>query len=136
MGTEITTVETWLYSQLSGDAVGVADRVYSGYAPRPATFPLVIFDYQAPEDDLMVVNLSRIWSSGSWIVKVVDRESSLSTLKTIAESIDTILHGQSGSADGGTVVSCYRTQPFKITELIDGVAYRHLGGIYRIRAQT
>lgn len=131
---EIITADEWLYATLSGDATliaAVGTRIYGHVAPNSATFPLIIF---APVDnptDLMVVNAKRVWSDGTWQVKVVSETQSLAGLEAIADRIDTLLHRQSGSG----VVACVRQGPLSYIEIVDGVQYRHLGGLYRIQVQ-
>jgi len=83
----------------------------------------------------MVVNAHRVFSDSAWIVKAVDRDASITTLRSVAGSIDALLHRASGTADGGTVLYCVCEAPFQLTEQIDGILYRHLGGVYRIVAK-
>lgn len=123
----------WIKSTLD-NAVGVSDRVYFDVAPQDTSFPLAIYQYQSGTDT-MVVNAHRVFSDMAWIVKAVDRETSLATLRNVAGSIDAALHRASGTADGGTVLYCTREAPFQLTEEIDGIIYRHLGGVYRIVAK-
>lgn len=134
MATELTTIKTWLYAKLADDAAGVGDRVYDSLAPRSATYPLVIFQFQGGHDTFGV-GTARILSQGTWLVKGVEKAKGFGTLKTIAGTIDSLLHASSGTAGGGTVLACVREQPFMMVENQDGEEYRHLGGIYRILAQ-
>jgi multidrug efflux pump subunit AcrA (membrane-fusion protein) len=53
----------------------------------------------------------------------------------IAKRIDAVLHAASGSNVDGVIIACTRLRPFQLTELTDGVQYRHLGGFYRLLAQ-
>ena len=133
MSDVIGVTSAWLKATLD-NAVGVSDRVYFDVAPQSTSFPLAIFQYQTGSDT-MVVNARRVFSDMSWIVKAVDRETSIATLRNVAGSIDAALHRAEGTADGGTVLYCTRESPFQLTEEIDGVLYRHLGGVYRIVAK-
>ena len=77
----------------------------------------------------------RVWSTGLWLVRGVDKATSFATLKSIETRIDALLHAKSGSVAGGTIYESVREQPFRLTEIVDPVRYLHLGGIYRIRAK-
>jgi len=134
---EIATVETWLYSVLSDDITLtglVGSRIYGYVAPRTATYPLVIYQYQGGRD-VAGVGATRILTNGVWLVKGVDHETSLTTLKAIEGRIDALLHKASGSVADGQVLACVREEPFSLVEVIDGEQYRHLGGMYRVLVQ-
>jgi hypothetical protein len=134
---ETTTIERWLYGVLSTDATLtglVGSRIYSYVAPVNATYPLIIFQYQTGSD-LMGVGPVRIWSDSVYVIKAINRMESYSTLKTIADRVDVLLHAESGSVTDGRVVGCVRERAYSMLELVDTVQVRHLGGIYRIMAQ-
>lgn len=134
---ETTTVETWLYSVLSNDVTLsglVGGRIYGYVAPEGATFPLVIYQFQGGRD-VAGVGATRIMTSGVWVVKGVDCETSFTALKAIADRIDALLHKSSGSVADGQVLACVREEPFSLVEVIDSVQYRHLGGMYRVLVQ-
>ena len=134
-GLELVTVETWLYTRLANNAVGVSDRVYADVAPRGSTFPLVIYQLQTPKD-VMTLSGVRIMTRGTWIVKAVMPTQSFGDLSEIAELIDSRLHRQRYTIAGeGIVLACVREAPFKMTEVTDGLPIRYLGGMYRIQAQ-
>lgn len=135
---EVTTVDTWIYGTLSVDAgllALVSTRIYLDVAPEGASFPFVVFQLQTPERDLVTLGARRVWSTGMWLVRGVDKATSFTTLKSIEARIDALLHGVSGSVTGGTVYESVREMPFRLTEVVDRVRYLHLGGIYRIRAK-
>lgn len=127
---EIVTIETWLYLKLAGNLAGVANRVYSDVAPLNATFPCIVFQMQSALDGNNL-NGSRILGNQLWLVKVIGQVTGDVALQTIANSIDSQIHKKTGTG----VLSCVRESPFKMTEEVDGLQYRHLGGIYRIYVQ-
>jgi len=134
---EIATVETWLHNVLSNDVTLsglVGSRIYGYVAPNKATFPLVIFQFQGGRD-VAGVGAARIMTSGVWLVKSVDRETNFTNLKAIEARIDSLLHKASGSVADGQVLACVREEPFSLVEVIDGIQYRHLGGMYRVLVQ-
>lgn len=135
---ETTTIRKWLETVLKADATLtglVSTRIYAAPAPKDATFPMVVYQLQASEPDLTVVNGVRIWAGGVWLVRGVAKTESFATLTAIADRIDVLIHRQSGAVTGGTVVSCVREEAFEMVETVDSLQYRHLGGMYRIRAQ-
>jgi hypothetical protein len=134
---EITTVETWLHTILGNDATLaglVGTQIYSYAAPKTASFPLVIYQFQGGHD-VRGVGPARIMTDGLYVVKAVDRDESFAGLKAIAERVDALLQGAKGETVDGSVLGCVREQPLALEEAIDGVKYRHLGGIYRVWAQ-
>lgn len=136
MAVEVGAVMEWFYDALSGDAVGVADRVYADVAPREATYPLVVFQLQAPGTDLLGVGTTRILTSGVWVVKAIDQVKGYTGLISIADAIDGALHGEAyETKTDGVVLGAVRERPFVLTEFGDGVEWKHLGGVYRVWAQ-
>ena len=134
---EILSAEQWLYSALAADATLVATgaTIYSGLVSQGATFPLVYVTLQRQDDDLMTVGTRRIWSTLHYAVRGVAETSSWKgTLLTLADRIDAALHAQSGTSTQGTVWECVREAPFALVEQADGREFRHLGGLYRLRA--
>jgi hypothetical protein len=131
---ETSNAETWIYGLLSADAtlIGyVGARIYVGVIPDGATFPLILIGLDGTPDDLMVLNATRKWTNARYIVRAINQaESYQGNLETMADRIDTLLHRQSGT----NVHACVREQAFQLSEVVDNVQYRHLGGIYRIFA--
>lgn len=129
---EILTADNWIYDTLVADATivaGVSTRVYGHVAPIDSVFPYIVFKPAETSIDLMVVNAKRVWSDGLWLVIVVGKTQTFSTLQTVADRIDTLLHRASGAG----VQTSVRERPFSMVEIVDGVQYRHLGGVYRIQ---
>lgn len=133
--------DSWLYAVLAGDStlVGLATGgVYAYNNPnRTPVFPYVLFQLQAPGMDVRGVGPVRIMAPMVYLVRgIVEANSFGGNLKTIADRIDTLLQAASGTAAGGSVLSCVREQPFALPEVAgDGRQYRHLGGIYRLFVQ-
>lgn len=140
-GDETTRVDQWLRTTLAADATLtslVSTRIYSERAPQSATFPFVLFQFQGGSD-VMGAGATRIMLDGVWVVRGVVKGNSFNqdSLKSIADRIDILLHRSSGGvADGTTVFTSTREAPFRLAEDRDGVSYRHLGGRFRILAQS
>ena len=139
MTSETNIIETWLYSVLSGDATLhalVADRIFNTIALQNSPYPCVVFQYQGGHD-VMNVSTFRIMTDALYVVKGIAQSAVFADVKPIADQVDTLLHGQAGTVAGlGTVLMSNREQPFQLLEQDGDTHYRHLGGIYRIIAQT
>lgn len=130
---ETTAAERWLYETLAGDAeltALVSDRIFGYIAPIEAVFPLVVFQVQAGAD-VRGVGPTRIMSALTMVVRGVDRGQSFVGLEAIADRIDALLQGRSGVG----VLGCVRLEPLALAEVVDGIQYRHLGGIYQMYVQ-
>ena len=135
-------VEQWLYSLLSSDtgtggvSTLVSGRIYAYVAPSGAVFPFVIYSRQAGHD-VMGVGTVRIMASEVYQVKVVGKAATvaLGTIKAIADRIDTLLQGATGTVVDGRVLSCVREQGISYVETSGSDVYSHLGGLYRIQVQ-
>ena len=60
----------------------------------------------------------------------------MSTLVTIANRIDALFgSARSVALSSGGVLEAWRTQPLQYSELVNGVHYVHLGGLYQVDLQ-
>jgi hypothetical protein len=139
---ESLAIDEWLYGTLTGDAAltaVVGQRVHNEQAPTTSTFPLVVFQLQS-SIDVRGNGQTRIMVDALYVVRgIVANASYDANSKLIAERIDALLHASSGgTADGGaaSIFTSHRTQHFRLAEEESGKQYRHLGGIYRIYAQS
>ena len=134
---ETLRVDQWLYQLLSGDSTLsglVGGRIYGYLAPQDAALPHVVYSHQAGHD-VRGVGPVRIMVSLVYQVKAVGQGGSFAGLKAIADRLDQLLQGASGSVVDGRVLMCVREQPVEYVEVDSGVQYRHLGGLWRIIAQ-
>lgn len=142
---EAMFVQDWLHDRLDADAtlrgllaVPVGETRISP-APAPASWgrgPFVVADPFTPQRDVRGVGLTRISSEGLWIVKAIMGTASYDPLIPIAERIDTLLGGTGPETVGArTILACHREEAVHYPESDGAVEWRHLGGLYRIRAQ-
>lgn len=139
---DINLVAQWIYTRLTSDAtiVGiVGTRVYRDFAPQGAQFPCIVFQVQS-SSDLNTAGVNRIFTTHTIIVKAIGKGASYGgDLATLALRADALLHNvNSGVTVGGTSGYCWawRTRPFNLAEVSDGVQYRHIGGVYQAHAQV
>lgn len=135
MATETVVAEQWIYGTLSGDEVLtglVSGRVFAYRVPQGSMFPCVVFMLQGAEADTRV-GRTRIASRMAYAVKAVGRDSDFQALQPIADRIDVLLAGSSGSVGDSSVALCVRDNPIEYLENGDsGQDYAHLGGVYRL----
>lgn len=134
----VDLVEPWLYATLSGDSTlaGLVAAVSGTLSATPLPLPFVSFAMQSSLD---VTGFSgdRISTDDLYQVKATGLGSSWDEVRPIARRIDALLHRPNmvvGVAGGS--LSCIRERTLQYPEVSDGLEYRHLGGIYRIRASA
>lgn len=136
---ETNAAEKWLRDTLMADvtlAGVVSTRVWNTRRPDGGAFPCVIFQVQNPGADFVVLGAVRMWSRMTYVVRGIAEQSSYEgTVKSIADRIDAVLHGGSGTNGSGTVYTCVRTGPFQMAEVVDGREFRHLGGVYQVQVR-
>ena len=128
----MNAVETALYGRLSVDAtlLGLVSGVYRHVAPASAALPFVIFAKQSETCDYT--------QSGSrtrdlvYLVKAVDDPQSNNAGAADAR-IDDLLTDHVLTLSGATNTYLRRAAGVDLVELVDGVIYRHCGGLYEIQ---
>lgn len=133
-------VEPWLYSTLSADATLaglVGDRIFGTLSTDTPQTPYVIFILLSPRD-VVGVGGTRISTDNLYVVKGVAQTNSWDVLTPIAKRIDQLIHrpGSTMLGDAGGSLTCTREMTHQMPEIADGLPYRHLGGVYRIRASA
>lgn len=131
------TPDRWLYGELTSDATlaaAIGTRVFSDVAPDDVTFPLVIL-VQLADPAVRGVGPAVIMSSGVYAVKFCGKGVPFSALEPLADRARTVLHAAAGSVTGGAVIGCVYQGRSRLTEIIEGVAYRQLIQTYRIYSQ-
>ncbi len=137
---ETWIADQWLYATLHGDATIVAavgDRIYADVAPLDAAYPFIVYNLRSAQD-VAGVGAQRILSQLDYQVKAIAQGASYQPIKAIAQRIDELLHRKSGTTTDGTVITAVRLEPVRYpeTDAQSGVQYKHLGGIYRLQAQS
>lgn len=128
--------DEWLYATLTADAAlgsVVSNRVYSQQAPQGAALPYVLFaPLSQVDDNLLGGNRGAVIAE--YVVRMVTQGATFGPARAGANRIDAVLHAATGTATVGSVHigACVRTEPFQMTETVDGVRYNHLGGVYQI----
>jgi hypothetical protein len=137
----IQIADTWLYATLSSDdillgMVGGSDSISGTLSANKMVPPYVTFILQSSRD-VMAVGGIRISTDNLYEVKAVAETSSWGDLVNIARRIDYLINRPNAVMEsGGGSLTCVREQIIQYPEVESGVQYRHLGGIYRIRASA
>lgn len=135
----VDIVEIWLNETLSGDLdlvnlVGGIDNIVGTLAPEVINPPYVAWLCQSAIDK--TGNAGQIIAADTlYEVKTVAQTGSWDDVRPIAQRVHELLHrpGEVVTTDIGSL-SCVRERIIQYPEVDNGVQYRHLGGIYRIRA--
>jgi len=132
-------VEPWLWATLTEDEVLsalVAGHFSATLSPDPLPDPYLTFLMQSTRD---VVGMSgdTISTDNLYIVKAVARSSSWDEVEAIFSRAHALIHRPNAVMQSGSgSLTCVREQIVQYPEIDAGVQYRHLGGIYRIRASA
>lgn len=128
------SVDTALYARLTGDtgAGGVmtkATGVYRHVAPAGAVLPFVIFAKQTEQDDYS--QSGKRVRDLTYLVKAVD-DPNANNGGAIDERIDSILTDHVLTVSGATNDYLRRVSGVDYVEVVDGIVYRHCGGLYEL----
>jgi hypothetical protein len=140
-GAEATEVLQWVHSQLAGGtalAGLIGTAIYDDLAPQEAEPPYIVAGLHA-ENDVWVVRGTRIAVEADFLVKAVTRGNSYIGAASIMALADPLLAARGTVVSGaGTlfIIGCRRTSVVQYPELDSGVRYNHVGGVYRITAES
>lgn len=140
-GDEQIIAMQWAKEQLlaSTDVTDIVDtRVYYDKMPKDALYPSIVIQVQ-DADDLRGVGSVRIWTDTLLVVKAIAQCADDTVLAPVVRAIDGALNVPTGGtvvSPAGQVTASVRERPFKLIEVDQGVEFRHLGGIFRIHAQS
>lgn len=131
MSDETELVVEWLTDELEDAAPGGA---WEDVPPADTAYPFISVTFLGGSD-LMNINDHRIWSNQLWKVTAMKRADTAANLSTVASTIDSRLHQASADVETGHIYECNRESPFRRSFEENGVRYRELGGLYRLRIQ-
>ncbi len=88
--------------------------------------------------DVMGSFADRLMTSGLYQVAIYGPDTMMNaSLVPGARLLDAALQRTSGTAQGGTILACYREQPLILSEVVSGsdILWTRIGGLYRILVQ-
>ena len=135
---ELTTlVEPWLFARLDGDAplrAIIGEQLHNSMALGKQSGVYVLYNFEGSRD--ITNHAGEVLDTVStYLVKAVAAANSYDAVAPAAERILELLHRprETFTVAGGSLTSLRETA-VKFPELVDGVAYRHLGWRFRIHA--
>jgi hypothetical protein len=128
----------WAESTMTADSALMAvavGGVWLSYAPIGTVAPFAVFDQQAGTD-VLTMNAVRLFVDILLQIKMIGPASNFAALVTGANRIDALFKSvrDVGLSTGG-ILACWREQTLSYSELINGAAWHHLGGLYHIQLQ-
>ena len=148
---ELDAIDTYVYEQLQAQAGLVAlisttagaFKAFAELAPRDVQKdafsavervepPYVVWSLLAGSD-VNALGRARIFTRPIIVCRAVTRDSSLTGAEAIASYIDAALHNSPPDEPvvGKQVMGFDRQQLVRVVEVVDGVRWNYVGGIYR-----
>lgn len=131
----------YLVDYLSADTTlaGMINGVWLRSTPTDVATPLIKID-RMDANDLMVINLFRVWADLSFLVRaaVENRERGQpdwTEVRAISDRIDALLHDHE-AATADLEIHSFREESFTDETIEDNKLFLHAGGIYRLRAHA
>lgn len=139
-GIETTeVVEPWLFAVLSGDEqlMALVDGNLWNTTEATESRPDAWLEYAyVSSRDILSVGGGRVQVDAIYQVKAVVRSASYDPATTIASRATRVLEQGSTVSTPAGDLTCTRESIIQYPELQDGTSFRHLGGTYRIRANS
>ena len=135
---EIAQALQWAESTMQADSALMSiavGGVWLSFAPIGTVPPFAIMSQQAATD-VLTVNAVRLFTDILLQLKFIGPATNYAAVVAGADRIDALFKSvrSVGLASGG-VLCCYREQIVSYSELINGAAWHHLGGLYHIELQ-
>jgi hypothetical protein len=136
---ELAQALQWAESTMQADSALMAiavGGVWLSYAPIGTLPPFAIMSQQAA-NDMLTVNAVRLFTDILLQIKMIGPATTYTATVAGADRIDALFKSvrDVGLSGSGGVLSCFREQIISYSELINGAAWHHLGGLYHIRLQ-
>jgi hypothetical protein len=140
VGSALNTVATWLQGRLSGDTalMALVKSVDEDVDPdAAAAYPFVVFRHMAGLKDTRVVGMTGLVANVLYEVRVIDRDTSYSAAAAayarVHQLIDRTGYAPVSTDIGdGQIIACYRQNPVQYVEILGGIAFRSVGGLYQL----
>lgn len=128
-------IDTWLYATLSGDSALTAlvgTRIGSELSSAQWAGPYVTWDAQSTRP-IRSISGEILDTDSLFSVEAVTQSGSFASAAAIASRVRALLDGRNVTVTGGSI-ACFRERELRTAESVEGVPYRALGDVYRIRA--
>lgn len=143
MSTGIETddiIEPWLWDRLNGDPtlaamVGAVVNASTEESLTDLGTSYVVFSF-ASARDVRGVGTTRVQVDSIYLVKAVVKGQDYAPARDIMKRVDALLGVDQTVSTSTGDLTCTRETIVKYPERQDGQSFRHLGGTYRIRANS
>ena len=130
----------WIKSTCTADTTLMAAAtggVWMDKADQGTIAPYVLIVQQSMVDTMTLTGL-RLFVRGLFQIKAIGPTAQYATLVTIADRIDALFKNARSVAlsPSGGILASYREQSLAYDELVNGIQYSHLGGLYTIDVQA
>lgn len=137
---EVTRALQWIETTLSASSAVTAalpGGVWRGIAPVGTPAPYAVYIHQGGSDVAGVAGI-RLMTTGVYQVVAYGPTSgpsaNFAALSDAADAIDVALQRASGPAGSDAyTLSCVRDQPVMLDEVVSGVQWSRVGGLYRLQ---
>lgn len=129
----------WVTSTAQADSALMAAAtggVWQGFAPLTTVAPYVLVSHQAATDVLTSAAV-RLFTNIVLQIVAIGPSGNYAALITAADRIDALFKSQRDITlpGSGGVLASYREQALALDEIVNGIQYSRLGGLYRILLQ-
>lgn len=134
MANAIQTSLGFLESTLSGDATfaGYLNGIFTAVAPQGTLPDWCILQPQSSQRVLNAYGVL-VLTQGIYQVKVVGPEDDYANLYNAYNRMQTLIGlVRPSSGSYGSILACYQEQDLYVQELVAGVQYINLGGLFRV----
>ncbi len=108
--------------------------IYQELAPEGSVPPYVVYNAQSPSTPVYVAP-KVAYENTIYNVRGITAGPTKAVGGTIAAQIDAALNDKALTINGFTHLLCRRLQDVDYPEIVAGVRYSHMGGLYRVWAQ-
>lgn len=141
---ELSAADAFLFERLNVTAVtsllGTAPNysgIYETLIPESAPLPAIRFQFQAGVDTVAIGQF-RVFTRPLYLVEAVTLGDEAHTAGLIANQIEAALTGIQNylvSPDNVIIMGCFREQPYRMVEVVEGQRFNHVGGLFRLFIQ-
>lgn len=118
---------------LLGGTPTTPGRIYHDQVPQAALLPAAVITVVSGTDSTTIAG-RRVFDTVVVDVRVVGVGAAFSTVRTIADRVDLVLDGRSGTYGGAVIVKLRRDGVQRFVENESGTSFAHLIGTYRSEA--
>ena len=145
-GNEVARGNQWVHTTLANDSTlatlapgGVWRNIAPEYDPNNATAtlptPFIVFGWQGGVDT-NTATAQRLISRNLWRIEAIGPTEHYAAIAQAADRIDALVSlVRNSTGSDYYMLACYRESPLDRDEMVDGIQWSHVGGLYRLILQ-